>query len=100
MVAKTNAIYLGYEDYEKCDEYGVIVKKAYFQFLTYDVESSTGITRARVLGCSATHGSEKYNDLMSNVPEKLERCVLDLDIYINPVTNVAQTPKIVRVCEV
>lgn len=100
MFAKSNAIYLGYENYEKVNDDGVINNKCYFQFLTYDVESSTGITRARVLGVACNVGSEKYNNIMMNVPEVLGRCVIDLDIYINPATNVAQTPKIVRVCEV
>lgn len=100
MVAKTNAIYLGYVNFDKVNDDGVITHKCYFQFLTYDVESSTGFKSARVLGVSCVVGSEKYNDIIVNVPEVLGRCVLDLDIYINPATNVAQTPKIVRVCEV
>lgn len=99
MVAKTNAIYLGVRDGNKTTADGEIIKCSYFQFLVFNVETTTSIEGCALQGVYTPSNSQLADRFYSRVPEVLGRCVLDVDIYINPITKIANT-RIVDISEV
>lgn len=89
MVAKSNAIFLGFSEKEKVAEDGLIFKNHYFSFLVFDVEGTSGLVNPRIMTCGGNLGSDFVRSIQENVPKMFGRCIVDLDIYINVKTKEA-----------